>query len=183
MGRMADARRRARRSESPDENKPEARRDESRAPEGPADETAAPAPEMPEMTFPAEEMTFPAEDDAPAAEPPRATSWVAKDETFAAPPKPQAAPPEPPRSEEPRGEKKLVLPASGLASDILALAESMDVDMAPPSTAVVPAVVPEAPEPAARAHNISFFAAPVRDERKAVEAAEHLATFFLAGEE
>ena len=39
------------------------------------------------------------------------------------------------------------------------------------------------PEPEARAHNISFFAAPQRDLAKAVEATEHLATFFLADEE
>src|SRR5262249_35749671 len=34
----------------------------------------------------------------------------------------------------------------------------------------------------ARAHNFSFFA-PVREERKAAEATEHLATFFLGREE
>src|SRR6185503_21248116 len=34
-----------------------------------------------------------------------------------------------------------------------------------------------------RSHNISFFATPMREERKAVEATEHLATFFLSGEE
>src|SRR6185503_7338376 len=34
-----------------------------------------------------------------------------------------------------------------------------------------------------RSHNISFFAAPMREERKAAEATEHLATFFLSGEE
>ena len=39
------------------------------------------------------------------------------------------------------------------------------------------------PTHAPRAHNISFFAAPVREERKAVEATEHLATFFLGREE
>jgi purine-binding chemotaxis protein CheW len=39
------------------------------------------------------------------------------------------------------------------------------------------------PTEAPRAHNISFFAAPVREERKAAEATEHLATFFLAHEE
>jgi purine-binding chemotaxis protein CheW len=37
--------------------------------------------------------------------------------------------------------------------------------------------------PAPRAHNISFFAAPQREERKAAEATEHLATFFLGREE
>jgi purine-binding chemotaxis protein CheW len=42
---------------------------------------------------------------------------------------------------------------------------------------------PASAEAVPRAHNISFFAAPVREERKAVEATEHLATFFLASEE
>ena len=40
-----------------------------------------------------------------------------------------------------------------------------------------------APEAVSRVHNFSFFAAPTRDERKAVEASEHLVTFFLAREE
>ena len=69
----------------------------------------------------------------------------------------------------------------GLAADILALA----------GAAAVPATLPSRPEPATptaveaapRAHNISFFAAPVREERKAAEATEHLATFFLGREE
>ena len=75
---------------------------------------------------------------------------------------------------------RLALPSSGLAEDILALADA----------AAIPAAVPRAPEPAlpavpeaaARAHNISFFS-PVREDRKAVEATEHLATFFLGREE
>jgi purine-binding chemotaxis protein CheW len=75
----------------------------------------------------------------------------------------------------------ITLPPSGLAADILALA----------GAAAVPAALPSRPEPAPtivaevapRAHNISFFAAPVREERKAAEATEHLATFFLGREE
>ena len=72
---------------------------------------------------------------------------------------------------------RLALPSSGLAEDILAMADA---------AAVSPATTPMAPEvahPAARAHNISFFASPVREERKAAEATEHLATFFLSREE
>jgi purine-binding chemotaxis protein CheW len=38
---------------------------------------------------------------------------------------------------------------------------------------------PDAP----RAHNVSFFASPTREERKSTESTEHLATFMLAGEE
>jgi purine-binding chemotaxis protein CheW len=79
---------------------------------------------------------------------------------------------------------RIALPASGLAADILAMAEAAEVPAAP-LPATVPAPVPAAaPATEARSHNISFFAAsPVREERKAVEASEHLATFYLAREE
>ena len=79
-----------------------------------------------------------------------------------------------------KGETRLELPPSGLASDILAMADA---------AAVEPAVLEPDPEPiedarpAARAHSLSFFGAPVREERKAAEATEHLATFLLGGEE
>jgi purine-binding chemotaxis protein CheW len=74
---------------------------------------------------------------------------------------------------------RIALPASGLAADILAMADAAAVSSDVP-------VAPGAPDPAtaaARAHNISFFAAPVREERKAAEATEHLASFFLSREE
>jgi purine-binding chemotaxis protein CheW len=75
----------------------------------------------------------------------------------------------------------ITLPPSGLAADILALAGAAAVPALGPSR---PAPVPaSAGEAAPRAHNISFFAAPVREERKAAEATEHLATFFLGREE
>ncbi len=83
------------------------------------------------------------------------------------------------------GRGRIELPASGLAADILALADAAAV----PATVPAPArPAPADPHPvpaeaAPRAHNISFFAAPVREERKAAEATEHLATFFLADEE
>ena len=78
---------------------------------------------------------------------------------------------------------RLTLPSSGLASDILALAAATPLTALPPR-APEPAV-PEPPaEPVtARSHTISFFGSKTREERKAVEATEHLATFFLAGEE
>ncbi len=74
------------------------------------------------------------------------------------------------------------LPASGLAEDILALAEAGALG-APraPSAETADGSEPSALAPA-WGHNISFFA-PVRDERKVAEASEHLVTFFLAGEE
>jgi purine-binding chemotaxis protein CheW len=91
-----------------------------------------------------------------------------------------------PAEGEPTGERRggpITLPSSGLAADILALAGAAAVPAA--VSARAPLSMPAAAEPEAtpRAHNISFFAAPVREERKAAEATEHLATFFLSREE
>ena len=77
---------------------------------------------------------------------------------------------------------RLSLPASGLAADILALAGAAAVPTLEASRPM-PSSVAASTEGAARAHNISFFSAPVREERKAAEATEHLATFFLGREE
>lgn len=76
---------------------------------------------------------------------------------------------------------RIALPASGLAADILAMADAATVSHEMP--AVIAPATPEPASAAARAHNISFFASPVREERKAAEATEHLATFFLSREE
>jgi purine-binding chemotaxis protein CheW len=92
--------------------------------------------------------------------------WTVRDEPLV----PEAAP-----------GRRLSLPSSGLAEDILALADPDDGDLSL-STESEQALVP-APAAAPRTHNISFFAAPMREERQAIEASEHLATFFLAGEE
>ncbi len=102
-------------------------------------------------------------------------------------PSPPAASPEAPLvcpAEEGGGTGRISLPPSGLAADILALAGAADVPPVEPERAA-PAPAPVVPpaEPAPRAHNISFFSAPVREERKAAEATEHLATFFLGREE
>jgi purine-binding chemotaxis protein CheW len=82
---------------------------------------------------------------------------------------------------------RISLPSSGLAEDILARAEAAAVQG---TTQEPAAVVPVEPAPVAapvetgsRVHNISFFAAPTREEKKATEAQEHLVTFFLAKEE
>ena len=77
---------------------------------------------------------------------------------------------------------RIALPPSGLAADILAMADAAAVSPAIPASDPSPAT-PEPSQAAARSHNISFFAAPVREERKAAEATEHLATFFLSREE
>jgi purine-binding chemotaxis protein CheW len=78
---------------------------------------------------------------------------------------------------------RIELPASGLAADILALADAAAVPATAPARPAPADALPVPAESAPRAHNISFFAAPVREERKAAEATEHLATFFLASEE
>jgi purine-binding chemotaxis protein CheW len=81
---------------------------------------------------------------------------------------------------------RIALPSSGLAADILALAASGALEPAPGTRPVLLGerrAAPAEDQAAAPAHNISFFGAPVREERKAAEATEHLATFFLSGEE
>lgn len=94
------------------------------------------------------------------------TDWTVRDE---------------PLEPEPAPGRRLSLPSSGLAEDILALADPGAVESAA-APAAAQALV-QAPAAAPRTHNISFFAAPMREERQAVEASEHLATFFLASEE
>jgi purine-binding chemotaxis protein CheW len=98
--------------------------------------------------------------------------WVARDEPMVFPEDPVSASPK----------ARIALPPSGLAADILAMADAADVSPAITAPDPVP-VTPEPSHAAARAHNISFFASPVREERKAAEATEHLATFFLSREE
>jgi purine-binding chemotaxis protein CheW len=77
---------------------------------------------------------------------------------------------------------RISLPASGLAADILALAGAAAIP-ALDATRAISAPTPATSLEPSRAHNISFFSAPVREERKAAEATEHLATFFLGREE
>jgi purine-binding chemotaxis protein CheW len=80
---------------------------------------------------------------------------------------------------------RISLPSSGLASDILARADAALVESGSPSALITPeAEEVAAPESAAsRVHNISFFSAPAREEKKVAEATEHLVTFFLSDEE
>ena len=80
--------------------------------------------------------------------------------------------------------ERIVLPPSGLAEDILALPESAAVK--PLDLERMERREEDLPDPEAeevQAHSVSFFTAPAREERKTAEATEHLATFFLAGEE
>jgi purine-binding chemotaxis protein CheW len=144
MGRMSEARKRARKGTAGAGDEPPSPPEAAQAPTAPAPEAAPPS-----------------------------MGWVAQDEPMEA--RPATAAPG----------ARLTLPSSGLAADILALAEGT----VEPAPAAAPAPVEPAPAapvaevPAARAHNLSFFATSVREERKVAEAMEHLATFFLAREE
>jgi purine-binding chemotaxis protein CheW len=145
MGRMADARKRARRKGGPKQEKPPVA---ERTPE----ETRAPAPSDPLPAAPADdsaELVFPAE------------------------PSPAAAP-----------SGALVLPSSGLASDILnsEAARAIEAPREPDPAPAAPAPGPE-PDESSASRNFSFFSAPTREEKAVAEASEHLATFFLHEEE
>jgi purine-binding chemotaxis protein CheW len=149
MGRMAEARKRARRKKAPS--------GEQEVASGPP---GAPSPEPQEVSAPAPPV------DQPAAE--EASSEL----VFPAEMEPAAEP----------GRTRITLPASGLASEILAQADiasepAAASEGAPPAQE---APVEESPE---KSHNISFFGAPQREEPKAAEATEHLVTFYLASEE
>jgi purine-binding chemotaxis protein CheW len=188
MGRMADARKRARKkAETPG----------SEGGASPARTTEDPPPAAPSDIPPAADPMVFADEPAEAVLP--ATAPEPRPARTGAPPKL-----EPPATEEPATSEvvarshpaakaaKIELPASGLAEDILA---RVDATLVAPAAAAAPATAEAAgsllvpgSEPApvaetARAHNISFFAAPARDDRVVAEATEHLTTFFLDREE
>jgi purine-binding chemotaxis protein CheW len=114
----------------------------------------------------------------PADEPLPQENWVTREEALFFP------------GDVPRGggaASRISLPSSGLAEDILSRAEAARVDDRPSEPAEVtslePAPAASQGEVSTRVHNISFFAAPAREEKKAIEAQEHLVTFYLAKEE
>jgi purine-binding chemotaxis protein CheW len=109
-----------------------------------------------------------------ASAPAEPGSWTAGDETLTFPGEDDG---------EAQGRARIALPSSGLAADILARPDAASVGTAPAAVVAVEkhaAAAEAAPSPV---HSISFFSAPVREERKAAEATEHLATFFLGDEE
>jgi len=152
---MADARKRARQKSGAEP--PEA---PGPAPEAPdVEASAASEPERPEAESLPEDMVFPV-DEAEAA---------------------------------PGGGERIALPASGLAEDILGRLEAGEGTLASPVSlpasglaeeilGQVEAATPVVEMPGG-GHSLSFFAAPAQQAKVAVEATEHLATFFLAGEE
>jgi purine-binding chemotaxis protein CheW len=110
----------------------------------------------------------------PAESPEPRSAWTTREEslTFPADEAPLAQPP-----------GRIALPSSGLAEEILARPDTRAVEaVAGEEVALAPTPAP--PEvTASPVHSISFFSAPTREERKAVEATEHLVTFFLGDEE
>jgi purine-binding chemotaxis protein CheW len=150
MGRMSDARKRARQRAAGPPSTPALPESEDvlAAAPSPEDEPGGVPPSVPETEAPPSESPLVFPEDAPT------------------------------ESEAPSRER-FVLPSSGLAEEILlglrgasALAAD-ELPMAPP--------VPE--EAPSRGHTVSFFSAPGREVRTAVEETEHLATFFLDREE
>ena len=112
-------------------------------------------------------------------------------------PEPQATASEPVFADEPQdaalgaapaagsGGAAVVLPASGLAEDILAQLEGATPTgdaAAGPAAAALPASG-LAEEVLGREQTLSFFSAPAQQQRAAAEATEHLASFFLDREE
>jgi len=139
MGRMADARKRARRAAA--------------EPAAEGEPRLEPQPQQPAP--PASEPVF-ADEPAEAGEAvPAATS----------------------------GGSGVVLPASGLAEDILARLEGAPRDALPSDGAMALPASGLAEEVLGREQTLSFFSAPAQQQRAAAEATEHLATFFLAKEE
>jgi purine-binding chemotaxis protein CheW len=153
MGRMSDARKRARQKAADPTSTP---------PLGDREEVTS-APNREDLAAADPAFSSEAEGDAPATEAPLVF--------------PADSPTE---SEAPFG-GRFQLPSSGLAEDILGLqgASALGAD---PLPAALPASPPTEEAPS-RGHTVSFFSAPAREERTAVEQTEHLATFFLDREE
>ena len=170
MGRMADARKKAREKkdgggEAPPPVPPAAPAADVPAPHEPPvhAEPAVPATDGPRWISREETLTFPAE-------------AAAEEETMPA----DEPPPAPPVPSLPGG--RIALPSSGLASDILAREDSLGAETSRGGSLLEPNAVE--PAPAVPFQNVSFFGPQSRDERKVtVEPMEHLVTFLLAEEE
>lgn len=155
MGRMADARRRAR----------------GTPPAPPPEPAVAPPSDVAPTPAAAVSRERPPAAPAPLTEPPSAgpEAWLAQDEALVFPVENEAA-------ASPGA--RILLPSSGLAEDIL---RAVDVPAAPAPEA--PHQDASEPGSASRSHSLSFFGGSLREEQEAVEVSEHLVTFLLADEE
>jgi purine-binding chemotaxis protein CheW len=169
MGRMADARKRAQKKKDA----------------GGTDTPPAPPPGA--TATPVEPEVLSREDrgitralEEPASA--QAAGWVSREETLTFP----AEPPPPVRETPapPAGSGRIALPSSGLASDILAREDTLQLETTAMTVPEVALPEPVAAAPAAPFQNVAFFGPQSRDERKVtVEPMEHLVTFLLAREE
>jgi purine-binding chemotaxis protein CheW len=120
--------------------------------------------------------------------------WVSSEETLTFPSEPytSSGPPatdtiEPLSAPPPvTGHGRIALPSSGLASDILAREDALQVESLPlPASPIAPLVapMPEAVSVAARPQSSALFGHSRDDRKAAPELMEHLVTFYLADEE
>ncbi len=82
------------------------------------------------------------------------------------------------------GPARIELPASGLAEEVLAQHEGVGLsDRSVAATRAASTDVEAAPAAPAGMHSLSFFAAPMHEQRAVAEPMEHIVTFFLDREE
>jgi purine-binding chemotaxis protein CheW len=155
MGRMSDARKRARQK--------------------------AGAPPSPPPPVPAEESPLVPGPEIESDPKPAPSAWAEAEANDEAERTALVFPADLPIESDPPSPGRFELPSSGLAEDILGLQGAAALAAEAPKIEE-----PEAPAPEvapSRGHTVSFFSSPAREERKAVEQTEHLATFFLDREE
>jgi purine-binding chemotaxis protein CheW len=139
-------------------------------------------PRTPEAGTSAEELVF--DDEPVAGRSPVVSAAGAEAEAVAPAGEPAWRPP---ATDEPRSASpfpaRIELPASGLAEDILARHEAALAEGEAGERPPMPEPPPVADAAPVAGHSLSFFAAPVQEQRAAVEATEHLVTFYLDREE
>lgn len=193
MGRMSDARKRAKQKAGGDDTGPEEPKTDGAA--SPTSANGAPPADGGH-----EERHSLADDEESPSSAYATPRWVSSEETLTFPSEPfatsgppsgehgePAAAPVEPAPAITTSHPRIALPSSGLASEILAREDAAQIE------AITPASVPLAPvdsddapttTPVSRPRSSAFFGQQSRDERKvAPELMEHLVTFYLADEE
>jgi purine-binding chemotaxis protein CheW len=166
MGRMADARKKARQKSGEEDLRVE---------------TPGPPPPEPEAGGSLSRAEAPTD---PSFAAPR---WVSSEETLSfpseqAPPERPAPVPRPPPP--PSAPPRISLPSSGLAAEILSQADVLGSEALMSQPPEPEAAVPPPSVDLVRAQSAAFFGGTSRDDRRAApEQTEHLVTFYLADEE